>query len=351
MPELEVGGDSDSERKESESDLGALLSAGLGRRRQQAYDSDDDDDDSWESPVVSSAAPSSSVAMAPKEPSGLQAEFPAYDGEGSKVYSGSFGEVEQQLLNDPLLSEVAKRSKSGPEVFLRMVGWGTLAGIQAAEAVSPIGISGGDPGDTGASSSSSDAYAIPDVEVKIGLTGGNLILQLDSNYVSYFKVAVSLSGGKISRLELHTIKKGVKDSPNISVPIIEEMVGGARMGGLRAVELAAIKDPASGAYGYNVWPKLGFDRFIPPEILDEMVADQTPGVSSAVKWLRGRFQDGGNEINASDLFSIEDDIIYSQMKDLWKKHGDTLTSTAFDVEPGSKSFQVLNRYKKSLAGP
>lgn len=231
-------------------------------------------------------------------------------------YDGTHATIQAILKVDPLLVAIISPEF---ENFFKIVGLPAIAKLEQ-------------PGD--------------EVTVYLSLNrkSAGVTVKVYSKYILNFETSMSLNSAmKIDHVELHTIEKREGSPEKITAGIVKKMVKGVREYGLTSIELDAIRSETG--FGYNVWPKMGFNGEVNQEMLRDMVSDKSPEYAKAVSYL-ATLASMVRPIQFSDLFTIEDPTTYEQMKKLWQKHGGTHTRLSFDVQSASSSFKTLARYEK-----
>lgn len=207
-----------------------------------------------------------------------------------------------------------------------------------------------------------------DLNVSIGLMAdrNTLVVQYEGTAVSYTKLSFDFTAVPqpgVTGIELHSVRHK-HPKGHVGGPLTRALAKGAAGLGLRTVELAAIRNDDDHDYGYNVWPKCGFDTVVPAAFIDAIRAERGDEFKDAVRWFAQEPQAAclaNGHLHLSDLFCIDPprpdapppksvavpplSVVQSQMKALWRKHGDTHRSE-FDVREGSDSWQMLERYER-----
>lgn len=239
-----------------------------------------------------------------------------------KTYKGLPKEVMAQLRQDPALKLLFPE---GSQVALEIMGFVTMS----------------QPHPTDGSKEMEVELSFFDISMfnihtrfPNGMQDTNLSYKKEGNQYSVYDV------------HRHRSMKEKGSPANFFIGMIEEQATGvSKLEKLFSYHSDAIKNPSDNAYGYNVWPKMGFDGDIEAKYLIPMLNETDEKLAAGVKWLSKFYNEKGTP-NFTDLFTVKDNTIYNQLKELWRKHGGYV-KVAFDVTKGSKSWQALARYKAS----
>jgi hypothetical protein len=236
----------------------------------------------------------------------------------AKEYTGLPKDIEETVIGDPAI----KLLFTPPSIFLEIIGWKTMSEARDVD---------------------------PTVRVELKFFQKNSLTVGTSfpNGMQDTTLRYTRKDDKYSVTEVyrHRSMKTESAPPNTFYGMIREQASGvAKLGEGVHYYSKAIKDESSGAFGYNVWPKMGFDADVPQVPLQKMLDDGSPAFAKAVAWMKERALKG--PVTFSDMFTVEDSETYKQLKELWRTHGDTV-EVAFDTAKESPSWKALDRYEKS----
>ena len=249
--------------------------------------------------------------------------------QGHKIYQGKPEAIKNQLLDDPAI----KLLFNSPGIFLDVIGWQTMS--------QPV------PESTDSKSSNQDTGEIT-VDLAFFKEKMFTIQTTFPNGMQHTTLSYdSTDDGntfKIGQVHRHRSMKNNTAPPNFFVRMIAEQAQGvSQLGNDVVYDSDAIR--SNDAWGYNVWPKLGFDASVPDECLVKMQTEPDKKFEQAVQWIQN-FLNTEETLHFTDMFLVEDPTTYNQLKALWKKHGKTV-QVFFDANKGSKSWQTLAHYAKS----
>jgi hypothetical protein len=235
--------------------------------------------------------------------------------EAEKEYKGAPSEIKGRILADPAINLLFNQAAT----FLEVIGWKTMSiPLEGTENILSIRLAFFDKSKF--TIHTSFPNGMQDTTLTYSATGGKSF--------------------QVTEVYRHRSMKEKDTKDNFFINMIEEQATGVQKLGKDVNYLShAIKSPEG--YGYNVWPKMGFDADVPEAYLQKMVTDEDPLLKDGVKWLKEQKE----KIMFSTMFSVEDDTIYKQLKLLWRKHGDTV-EVSFDPREGSASWKTLARFKK-----
>jgi hypothetical protein len=246
----------------------------------------------------------------------------------ARNYSGEPGAVRERLLADPAVKVLFK---TADPTFLNIIGWPVLSMPYEATGATTVTVELAFLGLGMFTVHTSFPWGMQDTTLSYAQKAGDIVISEVYRHRSTKTVPVEQPGVPTP--------KDLK--PHLFVDMIKHQATGvADLGPDVAYISKAIKSPEG--WGYNVWPKMGFDAAVPARHLEAMRADETAALSLGVRWLVAR-NDG--TLRFSDLFTVEDPTVYRQLGDLWRKHGDTV-EVSFDARGGSMSWKTLEHYKK-----
>lgn len=307
--------------------MGDLLADVLRKRRAQAQGGEDEDeheesndsDNDFGTPL-----PTPQVHFAPLVLDKFSEQYRDFE-----IPGGSPKQVVSNLKNNPMLQEIFTESQ------IEQV-QGTLC-LGCVEKISP-----------------------EDLKITLTVWNGNALnfnVRFKQGYMD-INVICEKSGnaGKVNVVEIHRHRTEITDrgelGGNLCIPLVTEQVtSAAKMTPVPLITSDSIRNQDSNAFGYNVWPKMGFDAPVPPGIVGkmyDMCDEETFLEKFAEKDKEGLAKkfliEKGESLSLSDLF-LQEGVLYEELCFLWLKCGDTI-STVFDVTPGSKSFKVLEKYSE-----
>jgi hypothetical protein len=236
----------------------------------------------------------------------------------SKSYIGTPDVIKQQILNDPAV----RLMFNPPKDFLSIIGWKTMS--QQTEISKDLDIEMAFFSANEFTVHTRFPYGIQDTTFSYRSTDGEESFQIVS-------------------IHRHRSEKRVDGAPNFFTGMIAEQASGAAKLGVMRYDSDSIR--ADNAWGYNVWPKHGFDGEVPENCLINMKSDTTPDLQLGVGWLNRQ-----DEVCFSDMFKIKENNIYNQLKILWREHGKTV-GVNFNILPGSASWETLDRYANEKISP
>lgn len=244
----------------------------------------------------------------------------------SRTYRGPSAEVKAALGEDPLVALLFP----SVAVFLDVVGWDVMCrrGPDMDDVVTvEIAILKGKEGvattDDQVSINTVFPYGLQDSTVGYDVRDGRFV---------------------IHEFLRHRSRK-IQGAPgHMFVAMIEQQARGvAALGPQCGYRSSAIKADDSGDYGYNVWPKMGFDADVPDSCLTAMLADLDLDLTPAVGWLR-TLKAKNITPRFTHMFTVTTPELYKQLGLLWQKHG-TAVEVWFDPRPKSASWKALATYK------
>lgn len=254
-------------------------------------------------------------------------------GSALKKCKGKYEEVKNMLLEDKVVNRLFNNN---PRLFLQLISYDSLTehyGNQTHEVTK-------------------DGH---DMDVELDLRDGSFCARVYNAREgirfqdTLFKFVRRKNELRYSLLEVHRQKstKGTTDPPRVFGNMVEEQRRGFFTAkkdnpNLSYTTSAIRAEIGTIQWGYNVWPKMGFDAPVPKNNLEAMKNDESKKLSQGVAWLK--------ELKVhpyfSDLFTVEDNNIYNQLKELWRIYGGTV-----DLAYGDKSLEASNkafdRYKNS----
>jgi hypothetical protein len=247
-------------------------------------------------------------------------------GKSEKIYEGEPPVVYSGITNDPVI----KLLFTNPSVFLEIIGWQTI--------IQPISlITKGEP-----------ARVITKVKVGLSLFQGNR-LNVQTSFpagMQHTSIGYGVNNGIYRIQQVHRHRSRKDHGPeNFFIGMIKEQAAGvAKLGNDVVYDSDSIKSLEDGGYGYNVWPKMGFNGLVPIDCLNNMIKDETPQTQKGAAWLKGFCKERNGKVEFSDMFyGVQDSEIYNQLKLLWQKHGQTV-NVVFDQRIGSKSWKTWEKY-------
>lgn len=249
-------------------------------------------------------------------------------GKAERIYSGKPQEVEPRLLADPL---VGLLFKTPDPTFLNIIGWPVLSMPYEPTGASDVTVKLAFLGLSGITVHTTFPWGMQDTTLSYTEQSGDIVVTEVYRHRSTKTVPPEQPGTPRQKdLKPHLFADMIK----------HQATGVADLGPDVAYISKAIRSPEG--WGYNVWPKMGFDAVVKDGHLDKMRADDDPGLELGVQWLVARKH---SKLRFSDLFTVEDPTVYRQLGELWRKHGDTV-EVSFDARHGSVSWKTLEHYKK-----
>lgn len=116
----------------------------------------------------------------------------------------------------------------------------------------------------------------------------------------------------------------------LGTKLLANQVSQAKKHKVERIDCTAARDATNYYIGYKVWPKLGYDGYVPD------TSKIPPKILKALK------KTSEDEIKISDLYQIEGGQKW------WEEYGDSFDAQ-FDLLPGSMSEKILSEYVKKKA--
>jgi hypothetical protein len=263
------------------------------------------------------------------EPAGIMKELweHAY-GKAEQIHTGEPEEVRAKLLADPVLKVLFK---SPEPTFFNIIGWPVLSMPYEQTGATTVTVKLAFEGLYKFTVHTTFPWGMQDTTLYYGEESGNIVITEVYRHRSEKTVPVEQPG----------VPKPKDLKPHLFADMIKhQALGVADLGPDVAYISKAIKSDEG--WGYNVWPKMGFDAVVSDGYLDKMRADEDPDLALGVQWLVAR---KNSKLRFSDLFTVQDPKVYRQLGELWRRYGDTV-EVSFDARPGSASWRTLEHYKK-----
>lgn len=178
----------------------------------------------------------------------------------------------------------------------------------------------------------SGVAALQNVESKIFILGEKLLCHTQGEHI--FNMARDITRKEDGAIVLHnSVLKLKPDAPKgLGTKIFANQIIEAKRMGINRVECNAYRDDDEDPpfIGYKVWPKMGYDGFIPDDVM------KNPEILKALKKYYPKEVASGRNMYVSELMSIPGG------PSLWDKHGDSFDAT-FDLS-NSRQLGILQKY-------
>ncbi len=141
-----------------------------------------------------------------------------------------------------------------------------------------------------------------------------------------FSSSRTIAKGWLSPLTCKNITFALKgESKGQGLHLFEQQVKGLQSLGVKKVACSAAGGPSGGGNGFYTWPRFGYSG--------PMSENQVAALPDDIRKSLGKNRD------IQDLFDLPGGA------EAWKQHGSGLPKLTFDLTPGSRNWQALEKYK------